>query len=92
MTHARARQVLDDLISLTTIAKIGNAESSSWSTICTKRRKETERELDEANANLSAAERRWSAEMETMRMKMELDGLKQIAQFDEERKRHREER
>ena len=62
----------------------------------TKRRKGIEKKLSETIDGWSAAGDKWDADMETMRMKLELDGLKQLEevrkQFDKERERHREER
>ena len=61
-----------------------------------KRRKGIEKKLSETIDGWSAAGDKWDADMETMRMKLELDRLKQLEevrrQFDKERERHREER
>ena len=61
----------------------------------TQRRKEVECELAEVSESVNTVNDKWSADMETMRMRIELDGLKQLEevrrQFDKERERHREE-
>ena len=61
----------------------------------TQRRKEVERELAEVSESVNTVNDKWSADVETMRMRIELDGLKELEevrrQFDKERERHREE-
>ena len=61
----------------------------------TQWRKEVERELVEVIESVNTVNHKWSADMETVRMRIELDGLKQLEevrrQFDKERERHREE-
>ena len=61
----------------------------------TQRSKEVECELAEVSESVNTVNDKWSADMETMRMRIELDGLKQLEevrrQFDKERERHREE-
>ena len=52
-------------------------------------------ELEQTSEGWSADSKKWNAERETMRMKLELDGLKRLEevrrQFDKEHERHGEE-
>ena len=60
------------------------------------RRKGVQRELFEANGALNVTNEKWNADVDVIRLRMELDGLKQLEelrrQFDKERERYLEER